>query len=127
MQKFLFYHLPVILYSAAVLGVSSLPNLQTPGLKFLAADKLAHFLEYALFAVLTYRSFSNLSARINSRQAFWLSLLFLALFAVLDEYVQKFTPGRDPDIMDYLTDLLGGTFVLILLRLRRKRKAARES
>ena len=42
----------------------------------------------------------------------------LLLFALVDESVQRFTPGRHSDLVDYATDLLGGLLVLILLRAR---------
>ena len=124
MRKFVLFHLPVILYGAAVLVVSSIPNLHTPKIRILAADKLLHFLEYALFAFLIFRSFSNLTRRTPTRLAFWLGLLFLAAFAVLDEYVQSLTPGRSSEVLDYLTDLFGGAVILVLLWLRQRSRAA---
>lgn len=122
MRNFLTYHLPLMLYSAAILTLSLQSDLRTPQVEFLAFDKVAHFVEYALFALLCHRSFTNLSDRIQLRQAFLMSLLFLSLFALVDETVQRFAPGRDPDLFDYLTDLLGGTCVLILLWLRQQRQ-----
>jgi len=126
LKKFLIYHLPLIVYAGLILGVSSLSNLRSPQIRFLAADKLAHFLEYALFALLTYRSMSRLVGGASDRTPFFVSLLVLALFAVLDETLQSFIPGRKPDLLDYVSDVTGGVLVLALLwyRSAQKRRSA---
>jgi len=123
-RRFLWYHFPLILYAILVIGVSSVRNLRGPHVDFIALDKLAHFVEYALFALLTWRSFSNLSSRLSANTALLLSLLFLAVFALIDEYFQSFIPGRHADAADWATDILGAFLVLALLWIRRRRKAA---
>lgn len=120
-RKFLVYHLPVILYAAAVLAVSSLPGLQPPDVKVVALDKLAHLLEYAIFSFLTYRSFCRWELRLVSRHAFGFSALFLSLFAAFDEIFQRFIPGRSSEVWDVLADLLGALLVLVLMEMRRRR------
>ncbi len=107
-MEFVKYHLPVILYGATVLALSSIPNLRSPEIRFLAGDKLAHFIEYAVFALLASRSTSHLA------------LLLLAVFAVVDEVLQGFIPGRQADFWDYLADLAGGSLVLVILWLRKR-------
>ncbi|MCP4684153.1 MAG: VanZ family protein [bacterium] len=121
MRAFLYYHLPVIVYGAAILMVSSVPHLKSPELRILAADKVAHFLEYALFALLAYRSFSNLARKTKRNLTLLLSFGLLTVFALFDELLQSYTPGRFPDTMDYLFDLLGGTLVLLYLHWRQLR------
>ncbi len=115
------YHVPMIVYAAAIIAVSSIPNIKTPETDFPALDKLAHFVEYAVFAFLTFRSFSNLSARISVNLVLILSVLFLSLFAFLDEYHQSFVPGRQQDYNDFLADCLGAFLVIVFLWLRRRR------
>ena len=122
MKTFLIYHLPLLLYAAVVLAVSSIPNLKTPQVRFLAADKLAHFLEYSLFAFLAYRSMTRISPNVGERLPLLLSLLLLAAFAILDEYLQSFIPGRSPELWDYATDLAGGSLILAVLWYRQRRK-----
>jgi VanZ family protein len=122
MRAFLIYHLPVLAFGALILAVSSIPNLHTPELRFLAADKLAHFLEYALFALLVYRSMRHLAANRHSSVSLVLPIVFLAIFAAGDEYVQKFAPGRYSDPMDFLADMIGGTLVVLVLWVRRRRQ-----
>lgn len=121
MNKFLKYHLPAILYGLLIIILSSIAHFHTPRLRFIGVDKIIHFLEYAIFAVLVYRSFSNISDRLSDRSIFLLSILFLSLFAALDETYQKFIPGRQPDLTDAISDISGSILILILLWLWRRR------
>lgn len=121
MNKFLKYHLPAILYGLLIIILSSIAHFHTPRLRFIGVDKIIHFLEYAIFAVLVYRSFSNISDRLSDRSIFLLSILFLSLFAALDETYQKFIPGRQPDLTDAISDIAGSILILILLWLWRRR------
>jgi VanZ family protein len=125
-KNMLIYHVPVILYACIVIAVSSIPNLKTPSVRFFAVDKLAHFVEYAIFGFLTFRSFSHLKGGIRVNLALLLSILFLSAFAVIDEYHQQFIPGRQADIADVATDLLGAVLVIVFLWLRHRRKGSPE-
>jgi VanZ family protein len=122
-RKFLYYHLPVIVFAALIFLVSSIPNLRTPRIRFLTLDKVAHFIEYAVFSFLTFRSFSNFGKWMTPTRAMLLSGLFLCLFAALDEYHQSFVRGRTSDVYDLLTDVAGAFLVLLYLRLRNRQSA----
>lgn len=124
-RRFLLYHLPAIICAAAIIIISSIPKLKAPNLGFPAFDKLAHFVEYAVFAFLTFRSFSRISRKMTMSWTFLLSVLFLSLFALLDEIFQHFVPGRHSDVYDFTMDILGALVVLIYLRVRPQR--ARET
>jgi VanZ family protein len=115
---FLVYHLPAMAYATAIVLMSSIPDLKVPEFRFLLFDKLAHFVEYAVFAFLTFRSFSHISQKITRGQAFLLSALFLFLFALLDELHQYFVPGRYSDVYDLIGDILGALVVLAYLWMR---------
>jgi VanZ family protein len=120
MRLFLIYHLPVLLYAGAVLAVSSIPNLKSPHLRFLAFDKAAHLVEYAIFAFLALRSARNLTRDISLNRAALVSVLFLACFALLDETYQYFVPGRRMDPLDILVDFVGSFAVVAALWIRAK-------
>lgn len=107
--------------------MSSIPDLKAPELRFLFVDKLAHLVEYAIFALLIFRSFSRVSRRITRRRAFFLSALFLSLFAFLDELYQHFIPGRNSDVYDLAGDILGALVVLAYLWIRPVRAKKRVS
>jgi VanZ family protein len=123
-RRFWVYHFPFIGYGIIVIILSVIPKLPTPPLEFHAFDKLAHLVEYGLFAVLAFRSFSHLGQGITTNRAFLLSALFLSLYALLNEIVQYFVPGRHSDVYDLIADLLGAFLVLIFLRQRRLKTVA---
>jgi VanZ family protein len=118
---FLRYHVPAILFASAILTVSNIPNLRGPDLRFIPFDKLAHFLEYAVFSFLTFRSVSHFTPTIKNRTVFIIALVILAIFAGVDEYFQRFVPGRVSDFADYIADLTGAFLVLLFFALRRWR------
>ena len=67
--------------------------------------KLAHFCEFALLGFLLCHSFSALGVSNRTATGY---ILFLALFAaVLDEYIQSFSPGRASRVKDVLLDFSG--------------------
>lgn len=121
-RRFVKYHLPVVLYAGAVIALSSIPNLSRPPIKILAADKIAHFIEYGIFAWVVFRSFSNIGRNFPLRRAFYLSAGFILVFALFDEYYQRFVPGRHFDVYDLLTDAGGAVLVLLLVWMKKKRE-----
>lgn len=67
--------------------------------------KMAHFCEFALLGLLLCHSFSALGVSNRTATGY---ILFLALFAaVLDEYIQSFSPGRGSRVKDVLLDFSG--------------------
>lgn len=118
---FLRYHLPFLAYAALILMVSSVPNLHSPELRFIAFDKVAHLVEYGLFTLLAIRSLRNLMGTNRPGSAYGATLAILIVFALLDEWIQSFVPGRFADTADYLTDLLAGISVVAIHWLIMKR------
>lgn len=126
MNNFLKYHAPALAYAALIVVVSSIERLAAPDIPWLSTDKLAHVLEYALFAFLFYRSFSHLKLLQKGALPTLSALLFLVLFAVSDELHQKYVEGRSAEALDVVADVLGGSLV-ILLMYRRKVKRRLEA
>jgi VanZ family protein len=118
--RFFKYHLPLILYSAMIIGLSSLPWLRTPKIKHFSIDKVAHFIEYAILAATTFWSFSHIQ-RLTRRKALLWSLLFVVAFAMLDETFQKIVPNRDSSIYDLMADISGAVLVIFFLWIRQRR------
>lgn len=125
--KFLFYHFPAIVYAAAIIALSSIPNPRPLPIRVLLADKLAHLVEYGIFAFLIFRSFTNIGTRMPARRALFLSALFICLFAAFDEYYQRFISGRHPDAYDLAADVLGALLVLLLMWLKHRKRQPAES
>jgi VanZ family protein len=89
------------------------------------ARKCAHFIEYAVFALLVWRAVRQPvknDPRPWSWRQFQLTLLLVALYAASDEFHQIFVPTRTAAIHDVVIDTLGGTTGLIALWLVGRRR-----
>lgn len=86
-----------------------------------ALRKLGHFTEYALLAWLTARALRSSSVRLLRERWFWISLSFIAGYALFDEFRQSFVPSRTSSIYDSLIDICGGLTALIVIFRRRKK------
>ncbi|WP_291635235.1 VanZ family protein [Clostridium sp.] len=68
--------------------------------------KAAHFTEYFILYVLSYRAINTNKNR-NTKAFIW-SILIVFLYACSDEFHQAFVPGRGPAFRDVLVDTCGG-------------------
>ena len=89
--------------------------------------KAGHFSEYAVLAFLARRAFITSSQELLRRYWFRLGLLLVVVYALLDEFHQRFVPSRTPSIYDSAIDLAGGLTVLLICKLLSKRALERES
>ena len=81
---------------------------------------IAHFTEYAILASLwAWALVPELG-----RRGLWAAAVISALYAVTDEYHQRFVEGRDSDILDVVTDWAGIAFGLWLFSRSAARRAA---
>jgi VanZ family protein len=114
--------LPLLLWAAIMLAVSSTPGTHLPKIRLFSWDKLAHFGEYAVLAFLAARYFlavRTLPIAVAARVA-GVSVL---LFAVADELHQVLIPNRTCSWQDLVADTMGtavGLMVFILLRQARR-------
>lgn len=115
--------LPFIVWVAIIFIVSSIPRLS--GEEFgmpLGADKAAHFVEYAILAFLLYRG--EQGARWQMGVPAWVLVIAGGfVIAMVDEYHQRFVPGRDSNILDWASDA-AGIVTGMLLGMRRYRSIA---
>lgn len=115
LKHFAWYHLPAIVYAMLIVFLSSIPYLHGPGLEATGVDKVIHFTEYGIFAVLISRSASQLPAFRTVKYTFVVLFPFLVLFAMGDEYLQSFIPGRDSSWGDVVADVAGAVTGLFLI------------
>ena len=101
--------LPIHLKIArAVIILSLLPS---GGVPFWHADKIAHFLAYAVMAVLALSGFRS--------RLFRPTALFCAVgLGTLLEWAQSFVPGRDMSLIDGIANTLGVFSGSLLFHLR---------
>ncbi len=111
-QIFFRYWLPVVLYALLILYLSSLP-IKIRQIPFRNYDKVFHMMEYGLFALLWYRAIRVTGVRVSFMGPGVLTFLVCALFGVLDEIYQIFTPYRISDLYDVAADSAGSLFGVI--------------
>jgi len=104
LRKLLVFWAPAIIWMLVIFAFSSLttqPVSQVYWREFLL-KKSAHFIEYFILFILTYRAFLN--SGVKKERTTYFSLIFCILYAISDEFHQSFTPGREPKIRDVLID-----------------------
>jgi len=99
--------LPFIVWVVLVFAVSSIPHLSVPAFGMPRwSDKIAHLTEYAVLAFLFYRGERGERWRMGIPA--WLLVIVATLaIASVDEYHQRFIPGRDSNILDWTADGVG--------------------
>lgn len=107
MKRFAVFQLPIICYAVLIFAVSSLSRVPTPDLGITFADKIAHFIEYGVFVILLLRAFSHPTISSRAFVLYAFAVIVSIVFAALDEYHQKFVPGRTADLYDLAADSLG--------------------
>ncbi|MDY4921353.1 MAG: VanZ family protein [Phascolarctobacterium sp.] len=77
--------------------------------------KLAHFMEFAILGLLWCKTFADF--RVSNHASTGYILLFCLLIAVLDEYIQLFSLGREGKVMDVLLDFSGSLCAWLWFRI----------
>lgn len=114
---------PVVLYYAVISLFSAITPFDELASRLGSADKVAHFLEFGLFGALIARSLSWENFFHHIKNGVWVVILALIpVLAGLDEFHQAFVPGRTPDFHDWLADIAGTCFgMLVGLRIYARR------
>ena len=97
--------LGALLWSGLIYWLSSQPggDPRIQSMDFPGADKIAHFVAFGVLAALlaqTLRDFGDMTSLI-------LAVVLASAFGVTDELHQRITPGRDPNVLDWLADTVG--------------------
>jgi VanZ family protein len=102
---------------------------ETLGLIHLLIRKAGHVSEYAVLAMLAARACRTSSRAFLRARWFWVSLVFVAAYALSDEFHQSFVPSRGASLHDSMIDTAGGLMGLTLFwwwqRRTKKNKASR--
>ena len=106
MFRFFWWFLPLLLWGATILVLTSIPDVQTPELGFKIQDKFYHFLVYIVFGFLFMRaSMQGDAGRLPAARK--TVVFYGTAFALADEVHQIFIPGRYGEWSDALADVLG--------------------
>lgn len=103
---FRYYTLPLILWLVIMIVLSSMPGSSVPKISIIQWDKIAHFIEYVVFAFLLGR-FLYFRKELNSGRVILFVVLICTTYAVGDELHQYLIPDRDCSLLDFLADILG--------------------
>ncbi len=91
---------------------------------FVAIRKSAHFVEYAILAILTFRAALLAAPRNRLATAGWVALFLVATLACADEARQAFSTARSGSPIDVLIDVTGGTLAILgLLAIARRMRS----
>ena len=104
-----------IIYLCTIIFLSATPSNELGYFSFIwKYDKYVHFFEYLILGFLLVNALM-----INPmRKSHWIGVLsFVVIFPILDETLQRFMPGRIPDLMDGIADILGGLVGIYLRKL----------
>ena len=95
---------------------------------FLAIRKSAHFVEYAILALLTFRAALLSAPRHQLATAVWVALFLVATLATADEARQAFSHSRSGSPYDVMIDLAGGLVaVLGLIAISRRMRGSAQT
>lgn len=75
--------------------------------------KTAHFTEYAILALLTFRALSMSAPFLLQKWRYVLPILFVAVIASIDEFNQSFEASRTGALSDVLIDISGGLAAVV--------------
>jgi VanZ family protein len=111
--------LPPLLWAGVIVFATSTPSEYVPQ-QVSSFDKAAHFTMYAILAGLLTR---HLSETTGPWRAAFLAIAVSAAFGAVDEWHQKYIPGRSTELADWRADSLGAAGGALLFALYRSRRS----
>jgi len=93
-----------ILWMAIIWIISSIPSKDLPSFSMFGIDKLAHFGVYFVWGILVNLYLKTCGA---GKKVYWIVYLMMLIAAALDEYHQKYIPGRSVTVYDFMANAAG--------------------
>ncbi len=130
-MKLLHYWIPLFVFAALIFGLSSIPGDNIPPVpiqgdffpswipQWLTSwitshpDKIAHGILYAVFGWLCLRTLTH-GTRIPFPQAAVFAFIISIAYGATDEWHQYFVPKRACDFNDWLADVAGSLFAILV-------------
>ncbi len=118
----------LLCWAAGVLWLSSLSPPDLPESAFLLSDKVNHFLIYAVGGWLSARALTVSRPHATVTGRIVQAVLIVTAVGVLDESLQRLTPGRaGGDVGDVVADMIGAVAgALLSLLIRTASRGARD-
>jgi VanZ family protein len=119
------YQILLCLYIVGIFSLSSIPPSSIPDIKTqIPIDKFVHFTEYAIFSFLLFKVIHK-----TTKVSIWWSIIPVvicaAILGAIDESYQHLTK-RTPDIHDWIADVSGAVFCMILIIARHHKRKRRK-
>ena len=104
----IFYWLPVYLYMILIFYLSSfsyIPSVESVIAKgFFIPNYIKHGIEYFVLGILLIRA----GKKSEFKNYFLISIIIIGIYGLSDEFHQIFVPGREFDLIDWVSDIIGG-------------------
>jgi len=99
-------YFPLVFYWILLIIATSLPSKDIPNLKI--SDKIEHLLAYLVLGFLFNLAviFQN-KFKLLKKYSFLSTVVFLSIYAIIDELHQIFIPGRVCSFLDWGADTIG--------------------
>ena len=107
MKKYIFIWAPSVVWAFLILVLSVSPSGHYPKFALWYADKIVHAGMYAIFSFLVFRSFSHHPEIPFYAKRGLFTLILCSVYGILFELVQRFVPGREPELGDAAANILG--------------------
>lgn len=107
-KNFLLYWLPVLIWAGIIFTLSSIPSLKSGFAEDFILRKIAHALEFAIFAFLIFRAIlAQSKPSANHFKVILLAFSLSLFYAFSDEFHQLCVLGRHGSIWDVGIDTIG--------------------
>jgi VanZ family protein len=111
-----FAWVPTLMWGTLILVFSVLPYRMLPSITVGYFDKMAHFFEYTILAVLIGRGLYSTGKEFSTKNIL-LTLILGGVYGILMELVQRFIPGRDASPGDIAANMAGIVFGILIGKL----------
>ena len=109
--------LPPLLWAGVIIFATSMPSELVPQ-QVSTFDKTAHFSMYAVLGGLLTRHLTEITTRWRAVIA---AIVITAAFGALDEWHQRYIPGRSTELADWRADSIGAATGALLIALVSRR------
>lgn len=96
-----------LFFAVLIIIGSSIPSKNIPRAFTITPDKLIHCCEYFVFGYFLFNWIFLELKLLHISSIALITLLAGSLMGVIDENYQRLTPGRSPDIWDWMLDTIG--------------------
>jgi VanZ family protein len=97
----------LVFFALLILAGSSVPGNKIPEAFQLTPDKLIHCFEYFVLGSAIIYWLSQEFSILKKYKLILITLLIGSAFGIIDENYQRLTPGRTPDVWDWVLDTIG--------------------